>query len=491
MRGRQRRIIPCLASIVLIALWSSSCFSSKGAQQLSSSHLAATATSYNLAIAQAENEMLLLNAIRAMNHAPMFITDASKVTGTVKLELSLGPAIPWDASAANGNDFMAAPNVDYSTSPAMDVNLLNSKDFMTGFLAPIPVGFFAYYWDREWPAEFMLYLLVLKVDVYEREKGRTDRYSLQCTLHNHPDASDPELEELKGFTSWMQNRLANRRPVLHTEAATLSKIGPLWPPPPPLPDGLAPKDVQFHLDQLATVAGAAPLSLTPDKDDSSKFQLKRDATRYTLLARFAPPLASPYGCSKIEAGGESHDWLQLTEKMPEQIVMGSNGDSVVFALHLRSAEGVLYYLGQLARLENQTAKALLFHTCDDHPHCLSETQPLFVALSKREHTCSGESVSVRALDRKDYFIPLKQDELIKPDPKFELHSPLLVADATNLCSAGRSMMALNLVGQLIGLQKPPATPASGSPSTKAAGGGGAGAKAAKAGKPASGGSPPS
>jgi hypothetical protein len=47
MRGRQRRIIPCLASIVLIALWSSSCFSSKGAQQLSSSHLAATATSYN------------------------------------------------------------------------------------------------------------------------------------------------------------------------------------------------------------------------------------------------------------------------------------------------------------------------------------------------------------------------------------------------------------------------------------------------------------
>src|ERR1700732_2662637 len=47
----------------------------RGVQRVASSHLADTATSYNLAIEQTEDEMLLLNVIRAQDSYPLYLTD--------------------------------------------------------------------------------------------------------------------------------------------------------------------------------------------------------------------------------------------------------------------------------------------------------------------------------------------------------------------------------------------------------------------------------
>jgi hypothetical protein len=437
MHGYRRAFIRCFAALGLIALLMSGCVSSRrGLQRASASHLAATATSYNLAIEETQNEMLLLNAIRAMNHQPMYVTDASKVTGTVKVDLSLGLKLPFHGAIAGGtSDHVAMPNFDYSSSPAMDVNLLNSKDFMTGFLAPIQQEFFAYYWDQGWPSEFVLNLLVLKVDIYEKNGSS---WSLKCTLHNHPDVYDPELKELKNFATWINSQVLKGRPRLHNEDARDTSVGPPLSP--------------TTLDTLVTVGKEVTLSLSPA---GVNWQLKRQKKVYTLI----PVASAMYACPKEVSGGESHSWVDLTEKTPNQIVIGSETDQRVFALSLRSAEGVLYYLGQLARLEAGVAKqtrgrAVMIHVCDYDQNCATDkgelpTLPLFVALSKQDHSCSDTVVSVRSLDGNDYFIP-KGNQVPPLDRAF---SPLLLTDTSGLCAEGRSMMAMNLVAQLIGLQK--------------------------------------
>src|SRR5258708_42792 len=161
--------------LALLALGSGCTSARRGVQRLAASHLADTATSYNLAIERTQDEMLLLNVIRAQDNYPLFLTDASKVTGTVKAEVNLGLKIPLvHAGSANANDYFGMPTVDYSSSPSMDVNLLNGKDFMTGFLTPIGTDLFAYYWDQGWPSEFLLYMLVLRVDEYEEPQNPKD-----------------------------------------------------------------------------------------------------------------------------------------------------------------------------------------------------------------------------------------------------------------------------------------------------------------------------
>ena len=166
------------------------------------------------------------------------------------------------------------------------------------------------------------------------------------------------------------------------------------------------------------------------------------------------------GRIKEVTGGEARSWAELTEETPSQIVMGSETDQKVFALSLRSAEGVLYYLGQLARLEAGAEKqprggrAVMIHVCDYDQDCATDDGepprlPLFVALAKRDHQCSDSFVSVRSLDGTDYFIP-KGDQVPPADRRL---SPLLLTSSSGLCAEGRTMMALTLVSQLIGLQK--------------------------------------
>jgi hypothetical protein len=462
-------------ALSLVALCSAGCVSSrKGLQRAAASHLAATATSYNLAIEQAQDEMLLMNVIRAKDHNPMYITDASKVTGTVKLDLSLGVTVPTPASIK--------PNIDYSSSPAMDVNLLNAQDFMNGFLSPIPQDFFVYYWDQGWPAEFLLHLLVLRVDVYKRapdpdcgkaadleaelEQGPEEKaiaaiasaYAPEyasspiCSISNHPDAFDKGLTQLVHFANLVHGLVSGGRPRLQSEAAQKAIVGP----------ALAPQ----KLDELVAVATAAGLSL--HKTSSEKFQLQQPIKLFSLVPS---KNASPFRADENPCAGERStitpespdlpdspriSWSALTNVANNQVLMRSRCGKFAYALKLRSPEGVLYYLGQLARLEEQQSRALLIHVCDFGQGCgpKPSLRPLFVALEERAG-CSRGIIQVQSSDKRSYLIPRDtvSEDLAPSVDSIEEKEELKLMDTRKQCSSGRSMMALDMAAQLIGLQK--------------------------------------
>jgi hypothetical protein len=136
--------------------------------------------------------------------------------------------------------------------------------------------------------------------------------------------------------------------------------------------------------------------------------------------------------------------------------MRSKCGNYAYALKLRSPEGVLYYLGQLARLEEQQGRALLIHVCDFGQSCGLKDEPpllpLFVALQERPG-CSRGIIQVQSFDNKNYLIPsgtVSQDVTPSLDEDFQ---DLKLTHTGKLCSPGRSMMALGMAAQLIGLQK--------------------------------------
>jgi hypothetical protein len=468
-----RRSSPCLAAACLILMGANGCvWSRKQVQRAAASHLADTGTSYNLAIEQAQNEMLLLNVIRAMEHRPMYLTDASKVTGTVKLDVSLGLKL---AKA----DYTGSPSIDYSSSPAMDVNLLDAQDFMDGFLAPVPQQLFAYYWDQGWPSELLLYLLVLRVDVYQEDvsavKAKPDdakqddeyalSWSLKCSVSNHPEASDVGLTKLVEFADLIAGQVVNGRPKLHSKEALDAAVGPLV--------------TVTKFADLVSVAQSDGLLLErkSDKPPTDKppyiYQLKQPKTLYTLVPVKAPP---DYTCpSAGTADSSAVSWHALTERMPDQIMMRAPGRHTAYALKLRSPEGMLYYLGQLARLGSAAVdeavatndpatskpkgprRVVMMHACDADQGCEAGNNapmvPLFVAMERRLG-CRDGIIEVRAADGGIYLIP--KDDPAAPQAvagKLAHLGCLYFKNAQEVCSSGRSMMAFNLASQLIGLQK--------------------------------------
>lgn len=441
MRLGTRFLTRCLLGLALVALDSSCTSARRGVQRLAASHLADTATSYNLAIERTQDEMLLLNVIRAQDNYPLYLTDASKVTGTVKAEVNLGFKIPLvHAGSANANDYFGMPTVDYSSSPSMDVNLLNAKDFMTGFLTPIGTDMFAYYWDQGWSAEFLIYLLVLRVDEYNEKKELV----VDHTLHNYPDSLDPNLHELQKFSTWVRRLLENGRPLLC--GAVGKPIGP------PLdPEDLESLKVLVPLAKEGLSFGPANGG-TPPAPDKGTWQLRQPKKTFFLTPRNKDGAAAcPNDIQQFETDSiaSQSDSTRSTKKLS---IPAPGGNT--YALTLRSPEGVLYYLGELARLENRAAekRVLLIHPCDYKSECADHelpVTPLLVALDRQAHSECSSIIWVRSLDGSDYLIPKGDGEVKRVSGMGDLQ----LAEASTICNTGETMHALELVSQLIGLQK--------------------------------------
>src|SRR3954465_9721423 len=77
-----------------------------------SSHrqLATQAVSFNLTVERAQNEMLLLNVIRAKDRLPMYISSISGLTGNVQTTLTGGLGNTYTDAAARAKTAAAAPS---------------------------------------------------------------------------------------------------------------------------------------------------------------------------------------------------------------------------------------------------------------------------------------------------------------------------------------------------------------------------------------------
>src|SRR5262249_35603302 len=148
--------------------------------------------SYNRAVENAQNASLLLNIVRAAKWRPMYLTDVSKVTGQIRRDLTAALSVPFGkVNRGTGANYSGSARAAYAVNPTFEINVLDTQDFMKGFLQPVTPTLLAYFWEQGWPRELLLHLFVLQVDV----DGKPEYY-------NHP-RFESENSDLKAFSKWV------------------------------------------------------------------------------------------------------------------------------------------------------------------------------------------------------------------------------------------------------------------------------------------------
>lgn len=266
----------------------------------------------NVAQEQAENELLLLNIIRASQRKPMHFTQVSAIHLPVGFgNPTLGLPIPFGGDAIHAYSFANS----FAISQSVDTSVQNTQEFMRGITTQLPASTMTYYLDQGWPRGMVLMMFIRKITKVENHVSKT--------VTNYPEDLQ-EFERFKGVLSDLE------KCDLEVKSDDDKAYGPAF------------RQTQLDVKALA-VARAASMSLAGVEQDARlepKFQFST-ASKGTHLA-----LSSREGmvCKFTSFA------VETDRKTDSKTTMGdraSKDDSLT--LFIRSPEAMLYYLGEITR----------------------------------------------------------------------------------------------------------------------------------------------
>jgi len=391
--------------------------------------------------------MLLLNAVRAAKWKPLYLTDVSKVNGSIKRDLTAGLSLPFGkVNHGTGANYVATAGTTFSVNPTFEVNVLNTQGFMKGFLQPVSPEMLAYFWNQGWPVELLLHLFVLDVEEVTITSGVE---SPPKHYRNHPQfESQDDNQEYREFAAWV-TRLVKGRARFIEEEGPDAAVGP--------PVKL---DSATKLEALVSVAKEGLVLETAGGEGSDLFQLKRTRKAFRLAHGTAP--AGKVWQSEFDKrmGGVSRATPSADYQLRVQGLGDTEGVATRETLHLRSPQDVLYYIGQIIRLEAYRRQVpQLLHARTDGSY---EAAPLFVAFPEGHSSptggaypsCGETAVSVTDSDGDRFVVPAGR----KWPSVFDAASPgpdgsfKYLADDLS-CDGGMSVDVLSILSQLIALHK--------------------------------------
>lgn len=477
--------------------------------------IAASAVGDNKAVERAQNEVLLLNVLRAKDRAPMYVTDLSLITSSVKAEADLAGSVPL-GSYGGGRmpapvHYSLAPTLSYNWNPNFNINVLDTQDFMTGFMAPVTGDVLAFYWIQGYPREVLLNLMVRRATMRKISVNCPSNSSNETTvpaaveeygLENYPDADDKNFSAVADFNRWI-TAFIDTDP--QTSTGDPSAVGPVLPKAPSATELIAAAAANLTVVQSSEGGGfqlEKPGSAVLKIGNGGKLEdlwntAKQLTTRcqreriWQALGRTDPgkPTAedlAKVGCFEVTRSETHHEDVQadickgdqarakggrLEQSQLQDGTSMREGARVVYQLqlNLRSPEAVLYYLGELARVEEKWHRELRL--------CLQgHVQPLFIVRDDPFEAGSQCSSQVTADSHgKRYWIPesngtypaCRGDNAAVSEPgaaqaadartagskNGDPQDPAQVGPREIGCQPGLSMQAFSVVNQLIALQK--------------------------------------
>ena len=360
-----------------------------GCAQFQKEQMAISATDYNLVVERSQNDVLLLNIVRAAKRRPMYFTTLQDVKGSSSYLLDTGniytPIATFGLSQIKSSSgtlapYSISPRANYSSSPIFDMAVLNnSKAFINGMLTPVTLKTFKYFWDQGWSKELLLNLFVQRVKL---PNGKTVKWSLRNKAN---EDFEKALEVFESDSCDLETRQKTH------------EIAP-------------PMTVEQLSQQDLVEIQKAGLTLARSKENNNQiyYQLKSKEEEYFLNC----------GDDKV---------YQVTDVAQMKSDEVRPDDNNLYILHLRSPEGILYLLGEIIRHQMQDpSQEFKIKLCE-------HSVPLFVA---RKEMPSDSDPHVRIdYDGSKYIIP-RLDTDISEDK----------------CYANNSMHILSLMSLLISKQ---------------------------------------
>lgn len=126
-----------------------------------SPQLQRVAIDHNRMVAETEDELTLLNIVRASQRFPLHFTTFSEVTGNASISVGGG----LGADLQSGPDtYSPGISAGASTSPGFRLGVLSTEKFQRGIQQPLGSDLVAYYLDEGWRDELIMALLIERVD---------------------------------------------------------------------------------------------------------------------------------------------------------------------------------------------------------------------------------------------------------------------------------------------------------------------------------------
>jgi hypothetical protein len=302
-----------------------------------------SALDYNRTADRVDKEILLLNVARARRGEGLTFTGITELRGSYSVKTDGTLEVPF----GGGSDVnLLGSGVAYQTNPSVKVVPLATKEFQQGISSDIDASIFYLLWERGWPREVLLHLFIEKIVVSTedgapvgapclfddgapwRTHANPDRGHI-CEFVNDPD--DPG--RFRAFQRFL--RVARMRPFLYTEPG--ERIGPV----------VAARDLEL----LDIVSGAHDGTLRlRQKENKDAYYLESTAEegmRFSLSRQLSRRLPR-------EPGADGPAPRRVDASVPDTgrhdpLTRDGIAGKTRVDIHLRSAEGLIYYLGEIFR----------------------------------------------------------------------------------------------------------------------------------------------
>ncbi len=123
------------------------------------------AFTYNDQAATIEEQELLLNVVRAAYRAPLQFTAFTQITGQAGVSGTAAFTLPFNPTPSSfPRSDVANPSATLSGTEAFTLANLNTQEFYRGILSPVPLATIEHYIEQGYPETVVLTLLVGRID---------------------------------------------------------------------------------------------------------------------------------------------------------------------------------------------------------------------------------------------------------------------------------------------------------------------------------------
>jgi hypothetical protein len=319
--------------------------------------IAGDATDYNRTVEEAENDMLLLNVVRASLEYPLHFTRIARISGAYEVGAS---AATEPTLGADETGFLDVPlAASAATRPSFDIQILDSQEFYAGLQTPITAENLDFLRTQGFSLPLLLHALVEEASVFVRlptePGGRVPGRTREICVLAHdprPGAGGRALEDddFARFDALVE-LLASRRSRI--EFVTSEERLPLGPALP----ARAVEDVKTLLrlrrDGLGLERAEGGRYRVVERRRASAFRIPTPARLEGVLER-SRGVTDPAALCSADVIGRVARLLARTPaggEAPRAAQGAASPYRFTVEMTLRSTRGLIGYLGELARAQ--------------------------------------------------------------------------------------------------------------------------------------------
>lgn len=285
----------------------------------------------NVDLAAANNQLLLLNILRAKERVPMFFTSPGGPTDTMSAEASLESHVPIGPKA--GNVYGVTAGVTGTAERVLGTGVVDSDEFWKGVTTPVAASTVEYYWSQGWQRELLMLLCVQKI--VKSTKDACGKSAPPCTYYNYVGGPGQH-----GRFNDFRRAIGD---LLEEKAEWKSEPENIW-------IGPAFERGQFSIEQIAAAKEQGLVLLPcgvgcPDAGPCPTGGLWRLAKKDVAYYFDFPSGSKPPAPIMTQSTRHSES--------PAAAGARSTKAEVSYELTMRSPEAILYYLGEIVRAQEE------------------------------------------------------------------------------------------------------------------------------------------